>query len=244
VFYYAMEYLDGIDLQKLVDRFGAQRSGVVMHILEQVCGALGEAHAAGLIHRDIKPANVILCERGGAPAVAKVVDFGLVKALHATDESLAETNARGLVGTPLYMSPESITEPDRVDGRSDLYAVGALGYFLVTGQHVFSGGTSVEVCAHHLHTAPVPPSRRGVGVDPALEAILLECLNKDREQRPPSARALGERLAAARAAAGLDAAQVRAWWEQVRAQPAGPASSTGAPSPHGTTVLNIDLHAR
>jgi serine/threonine-protein kinase len=219
---------------------------MVMHILEQVCGALGEAHGAGLIHRDIKPANVILCERGGAPAVAKVVDFGLVKALHAVDESLAETNARGLVGTPLYMSPESITEPDRVDGRSDLYAVGALGYFLVTGQHVFGGGTTVEVCAHHLHTAPVAPSRRGArDVAPALEALLLECLEKDRERRPPSARALGERLATARAASGLDAGQVRTWWEQVRAQPiSGAPSSTGAPSPHGTTVLNIDLHAR
>jgi eukaryotic-like serine/threonine-protein kinase len=249
VFYYAMEYLDGVDLQKLVDRFGAQPSGVVEHILEQVCGALSEAHAAGLIHRDIKPANVILCERGGTPAVAKVVDFGLVKAIRAGDESLAETNARGLVGTPLYMSPESITQPDQVDGRSDLYAVGALGYFLVTGQHVFTGATSVEVCAHHLHTAPVPPGRRGAArVDPELEVLLLQCLAKDREQRPDSAHALGERLAAVRASSGLDAAAVRAWWEQIRAQPAGPdpesPSGAGAPSPHGTTVLNIDLHAR
>jgi eukaryotic-like serine/threonine-protein kinase len=246
VFYYAMEYLDGVDLQKLVDRMGAQPSGIVEHILEQICGALSEAHAAGLIHRDIKPANVILCERGGTPAVAKVVDFGLVKALDTDEDSPAETKTRGPVGTPLYMSPEAIKDPGGVDARSDLYAVGAVGYFLVTGQHVFGGGTTVEVCAHHLHTAPVPPSQRTSGhVESVLEALLLDCLAKDPSRRPASAQALGERLAAARAASGLSPEALRSWWEGCKAMTANGARSSHSATPnHATTVLNVDLGAR
>jgi serine/threonine protein kinase len=247
LFYYAMEYLDGIDLQKLVDRSGAQPSPIVVHILEQICGALSEAHGAGLIHRDIKPANVILCERGGAPAVAKVVDFGLVKAIEANDGGPTETKTRGPVGTPLYMSPEAIQNPEAVDARSDLYAVGAVGYFLVTGQHVFGGGTAVEVCAHHLHTAPVPPTERtSRPVDRSLEALLLECLAKDPDRRPGSARALGDRLAAARAASGLSSLAIREWWESVKALPeiSGPSPHPPSSPQYGTTVLNVDLAAR
>jgi tRNA A-37 threonylcarbamoyl transferase component Bud32 len=264
VFYYAMEYLDGIDLQKLVDGAGAQPSAIVAHILEQVCGALSEAHAAGLIHRDIKPANVILCERGGTPAVAKVVDFGLVKALESADGAPEATSAQSLVGTPLYMSPEAIRSPDRVDARSDLYAVGAVGYFLVTGQHVFGGKTTVEVCAHHLHSAPLPPSQRvQAPVDGALEAILLECLAKEPAQRPASAKQLGERLAAVRSGSGLSPAAIEEWWQRVKpardgsaaaaagslAAPPPAASASGLPgSAHpahaATTVLEIDLGQR
>jgi serine/threonine-protein kinase len=313
VFYYAMEYLDGIDLQKLVDGAGAQPSAIVAHILEQVCGALSEAHAAGLIHRDIKPANVILCERGGTPAVAKVVDFGLVKALvprapsscrirrapaarvrgtsnparwgtlhsalplhwekpgadfgfllESADGAPEATRAQSLVGTPLYMSPEAIRSPDRVDARSDLYAVGAVGYFLVTGQHVFGGKTTVEVCAHHLHSTPLPPSQRvQAPVDGALEAILLECLAKEPAQRPASAKRLGERLAAARSGSGLSPAAIEEWWQRVKpardgsaaaaagslAAPSPAASASGLPgSAHpaqaATTVLEIDLGHR
>jgi tRNA A-37 threonylcarbamoyl transferase component Bud32 len=252
LFYYAMEYLDGVDLQKLVDRAGAQPSAIVGHILEQVCGALSEAHAAGLIHRDIKPANVILCERGGTPAVAKVVDFGLVKALEAADGNPSATNTQSPVGTPLYMSPEAIRTPDRVDARSDLYAMGAVGYFLVTGQHVFGGKTTVEVCAHHLHTAPLPPSQRvRVPVDGGLEALLMECLAKDPAQRPQSAKVLGDRLAALRLGSGLGAAAIREWWE--RSKPASDAASgsassgaqpAAAPAHGATTVLAIDLGRR
>jgi serine/threonine protein kinase len=247
LFYYAMEYLDGIDLQKLVDRSGAQPGGIVGHILEQICGALSEAHGAGLIHRDIKPANVILCERGGAPAVAKVVDFGLVKALETEDGDPTQTKTRGPVGTPLYMSPEAIQNPEAVDARSDLYAVGAVGYFLVTGQHVFGGGSTVEVCAHHLHTAPVPPSQRTSGpVESSLEALILECLAKDPDRRPASARVLGERLAAARAASGLSSSAIREWWEGAKALRDNGTPSRRPPSSplHGTTVLEVDLAAR
>ncbi len=130
VFYYAMEFLDGIDLQSLVEKYGPQPSGRVIQILKQVCGSLYEAHSLGMVHRDIKPANVMLNRRGGEPDVVKVLDFGLVRAL---DDGKQAGPTGGLAGTPLYMSPESIQTPDMVDPRSDLYAVGAVGYFLWTG---------------------------------------------------------------------------------------------------------------
>jgi serine/threonine-protein kinase len=244
VFYYAMEYLDGIDLQKLVDGAGAQPPGAVVHVLEQICGALAEAHGAGLIHRDIKPANVILCERGGRPAVAKVVDFGLVKDVEARDTGTTQAAARAFLGTPLYMSPEAINSPERVDVRSDLYAVGAVGYFLVTGSHVFDGATAVEVCAHHLHSPVVSPSERtGSSVPRELESILLDCLAKSPDARPTSASVLVERLAAARAAIGLDAASIRAWWDRCKAlaHEGTPKALEGVSPTPQTTFLHVDL---
>ena len=162
VFYYAMEYLDGVNLERLVREDGPQLPGRVVHILQQVSGALAEAHDVGLIHRDVKPANIILCERGGLPDVAKVVDFGLVKQFETTvsEATLAVTAANVLLGTPLYIAPEAISGEAAVDGRSDLYALGAVGYFLLTGTPVFRAKTVVEMCAHHLHTEPEPPSQR------------------------------------------------------------------------------------
>jgi serine/threonine-protein kinase len=130
-------------------------------VLRQVASALVEAHGIGLIHRDIKPENIILCERGGIPDVAKVVDFGLVRDLEpASGARLTQANV--IQGTPLYLSPEAIRAPDAVDARSDLYGLGAVGYYLLTGTHVFGGATTVEVCSHHLHTRPVPPSERPI----------------------------------------------------------------------------------
>ncbi|HWA73866.1 MAG TPA: serine/threonine-protein kinase [Polyangiaceae bacterium] len=246
VFYYAMEYLDGIDLQKLVERAGPQSVAITAHILEQVCGALSEAHAAGLIHRDIKPANVILCERGGTPGVAKVVDFGLVKNLGVETISATQTASESMLGTPLYMSPEAIARPEAVDARSDLYAVGAVGYFLVTGVPVFSGATSVEVCAHHLHATPVRPSER-VGAELGeLEELLLECLAKDPNLRPASARALSARFAALRAESKLEPEVLAAWWERCRALPSEPRADPQPfePPSSATTVLNVELGVR
>ena len=150
--------------------------------MRQVASALSEAHGIGLIHRDVKPENVILCERGGIPDVAKVVDFGLVRDL---EQASAASRADVVQGTPLYLSPEAITAPGKVDARGDLYALGAVGYFMLSGHHVFSGATLVEVCAHHLHTRPVPPSERlGRPLPAALEAIVLACLEKDPARRP------------------------------------------------------------
>ncbi len=218
VFYYAMEYLDGIDLEELVKRDGPQTPGCVVHILEQVAGALAEAHASRLIHRDIKPANVLLCQRGGAPGVAKVVDFGLVKfdrPESPTNPALSTVNA--IMGTPLYLSPEAIAQPAAIDARSDLYSLGAVGYFLLTGQHVFDAPTVVEVCGHHLHTSPTPPSERlGRPLPADLERVILGCLEKDPERRPQTAAELGTRLVALSCRSEWTHQTADHWWRRVR----------------------------
>jgi serine/threonine-protein kinase len=192
-FYYAMELLDGISLQQLVQREGPQPAERVIHILAQVCGALGEAHAQGLVHRDIKPSNVLLCRRGGASDVAKLVDFGLVKRMGAASDPSESTKL--LVGTPLYLSPEAIAAPEKVTEKSDLYALGAVAWFLLTGKTVFDGESVVEVCCHHMHSQPERPSHvLGREIDADLEELILECLEKDPSLRPGSAEELAERL--------------------------------------------------
>ena len=212
IFFYAMEYLDGINLESLVNKFGPQPEGRVIHILVQICGSLAEAHEICLVHRDIKPANIVLNRRGGESDVVKVLDFGLVKAVDAT-KTAGLTSANAVLGTPLYMSPEAVETPDTIDARSDLYAVAAVGYFLLTGTPVFSGKSVVEICMNHVHMPPARPTDRlGKPVAMDLEAVLLKGLEKKPGDRYPSARELAEALlacAAARAWNGRDAA---AWW--------------------------------
>jgi serine/threonine-protein kinase len=208
-FYYAMEYLEGLSLEQLVAEEGAQPPGRVVHVVRQVLGALAEAHGVGLVHRDVKPANVILCERGGISDVVKVVDFGLVKDQEAADGLSHEGQ---LVGTPLYLAPEAI-RTSGADPRSDLYALGAVAYFLLTGSHVFDGRTLIEICGHHLHTAPEPPSRRlGRGVPADLERWVLACLEKNPDRRPGTAQAAAEALDGCYDAEAWSAEAARAWW--------------------------------
>jgi serine/threonine-protein kinase len=216
VFYYAMEYLEGANLQALVRDDGPQPPARVAHVIGQVASALVEAHGIGLIHRDIKPENIILCERGGRPDVAKVVDFGLVRDPEpGSGARLTLTNV--VQGTPLYLSPEAIRAPETVDARSDLYALGAVAYFLLTGTHVFGGATAVEVCSHHLHSLPEPPSDRlGRPLPPGLERLVLACLAKDPGRRPPSAAALQDALAGLCDVGRWSEAEARAWWERWR----------------------------
>jgi eukaryotic-like serine/threonine-protein kinase len=213
VFYYAMEYLEGLDLEDLVRIDGPQFAGRVVHILRQVAASLSEAHGIGLIHRDIKPANVIMvAERGGATDFAKVVDFGLVKEL---DEETSLSRESRIAGTPHYLPPEAISAPQTVGPQADLYSLGCVGYYLVTGQRVFDGATVVEVCSHHLKSLPVAPSERlGRPVSETLSAILMACLEKAPERRPPSARALVERLDACRDVEAWTSEMGRAWWAQ------------------------------
>jgi serine/threonine-protein kinase len=209
-FYYAMEYVDGPTLEELVALDGPQAPGRVVHILSRMCGALAEAHGVGLIHRDIKPANVVLCERGGESDVVKLLDFGLVKRRSAgADPKLS--NEDMMIGTPLYIAPESLIAPESVDARADLYAVGAVGYYLLCGEHVFTGATVAAVLADHLHTAPPPIAPRlGREVPDRLEAVLQRCLAKDPAARPPSADALRAELEAC----GLPwtRSDAAAWW--------------------------------
>ena len=227
VFYYAMEFLDGIDLQALVEKYGPQPEGRVIRILKQVCGSLYEAHSLGLVHRDIKPANVMLNRRGGEADVVKVLDFGLVRAL---DEAKQSRQSGGLAGTPLYMSPEAIQTPDLVDARSDLYAVGAIGYFLITGHPVFSATSLVDLCQQHVTAMPVAPSERlGEPVSPELEAALLACLEKTRAKRPQTARDLANLLDRAPTARGWTLDDAEAWWgrhDRAQAAAGGAASSS------------------
>jgi hypothetical protein len=213
-FYYAMELLDGASLDSVVAVAGRLPPERVTHIVYHVASALSEAHQVGLIHRDIKPANIILCRQGGVDDVPKVVDFGLVKDVErGTNVSLTQGDV--IAGTPLYLSPEAITAPDTMDARSDLYSLGAVGYFALTGTHVFEGKTTVEVCAQHLHETPELPSRRiGSRLPEDLESLLLDCLAKPPTKRPMSAGDLCRRLEACLSFGQWTPEKASAWWQE------------------------------
>jgi serine/threonine protein kinase len=207
-----MELLDGANLQRIVQVSGPQAQGRVVRILTMACGALAEAHSIGLIHRDIKPANIMLCAQGGERDVVKLLDFGLVKELTVEGEA-GLSAARALIGTPLYMAPESIVAPESVDVRADIYGLGAVAYFLLAGGEVFSGDSVVEVCGRHLHQAPDPLWERGVTVSPELEAIVRACLEKKPEARPASALELRRRLEACGVEPWGDE-EAQEWWRK------------------------------
>jgi serine/threonine-protein kinase len=211
LFFYAMELLDGASLDEVVTVDGAQPPGRVAHILLQVAGALAEAHEEGVIHRDIKPSNIILAEQGGEYDFAKVVDFGLVKQLKAPSSLTAEN---ALIGTPLYLAPEAIRTPDQVDARVDIYAFGAVGYYLLTASEVFDAGTVVEVCTDHLYAEPEPPSERlGRAIPEDLEDLVLSCLAKDPDDRPQSADELVELLEPIAERERWTRRDAERWWE-------------------------------
>jgi hypothetical protein len=214
IFYYAMELLDGASLARVVATAGPFPASRVAHVLYHVAEALTEAHEVGLIHRDIKPANVILCRQGGIYDFPKVVDFGLVKDLEP-GAAAGLTRADVVAGTPLYLAPEAINAPETVSGQADLYSLGAVGYFALTGTSVFEGRTLVEVCSHHLHTAPEPPSDRLRHPVPAdLESLVLDCLEKDPARRPAGAHEVRRRLEACAAFGGWTTEDARSWWAQ------------------------------
>jgi eukaryotic-like serine/threonine-protein kinase len=235
VFYYAMEYLGGgIDLQRLVRNFGAQPAGRVANILAQVASALSEAHERGIVHRDIKPPNIMLCERGGVPDVAKVVDFGLVKELTADTGASTEV----IFGTPAYLAPEVITDPAAVSPAVDLYALGAVGYFLLTGRRVFEGRTDIEICFQHVSATPRPPSEHA-RVPAALEAIIMRCLAKRPEERFASAAALVDAIRELTPLADWDDAEAHRWWRDFRASDVPPATDA-----QPTMTITVDLGHR
>lgn len=190
VFYYAMEYLDGLDLELLTASEGPLPPARVVHILAQLCRSLSEAHGHGLIHRDVKPANIILIERAGESDVVKVVDFGLVKPIESSGlDNVTQENK--IAGTPHYLAPEVILASADVGPQSDIYAVAAVGYCLLTGKTVFEGKSVVEVCAYHLHTVPVPPHvRAGRAIPAEIETVILRGLAKKPEDRYPDAKTL------------------------------------------------------
>ncbi len=212
LFYYAMELLSGATLTQVVEAGGPQPVERVVRILRDAALALNEAHEVGLIHRDIKPSNIMLARQGGVPDTTKVLDFGLVKNLGQVDD-LEQTNTMSIKGTPHYLSPEAIQDPQEIDGRTDLYALGAVGYYLLAGRHVFEGKTIMEICLHHLHTKPLPFAEVCSQEVPAeLEALIFACLEKAQSDRPASGQELADaldRLAVAR----WTRADAEAWWD-------------------------------
>jgi serine/threonine-protein kinase len=231
-----MEYLAGVDLEHLVRVHGPQPSSRVIDILVQVCGALQEAHEAGIIHRDIKPANIILCERGGVPDVAKVVDFGLAKEITRDTSASAQV----ILGTPAYVAPEAVTDPARIGPAADLYALGAVGYFLLTGRRVFEGKTAVELCIQHVTQPPRRPTEVAkIHLPQELEDLILRCLAKDPADRFASASQLAEALEAIPRARDWDRAEARRWWRELRARQEEPPTAA-AP----TLTITVDLGDR
>jgi hypothetical protein len=217
-FYYVMELLDGFDLDELVERFGAVPPERLVHLICQVCASLGEAHEAGLIHRDIKPANLYTCRYGREVDFIKVLDFGLVKQSDAASPGSERLTAAQHVvgGTPGFMAPEQAVG-DVVDGRSDLYSLGCVAYWLLTGALVFKGRTPIETMMMHVNLEPTRPSLvTSHPIPPGLEAIVLACLAKEPAQRPQTADELATRLAGLQLSGVWTQARAREWWDSHR----------------------------
>jgi serine/threonine-protein kinase len=212
--YLVMEFLDGMDLETLVREKGPLPAGRVIHILRQVCDSLEEAHTLGLVHRDIKPANIHLGQVGLRHDFVKVLDFGLVKEVSSVsvEHSLATIPGQMALGTPAYMAPEmALGEP--VDGRADIYALGCVAYYLLTGRLVFEAEKAFQMIAKHLQSPPVPPSERtDRPVAPDLERLILKCLAKSPGDRPQSAAKLREALEWI-ATEGWGEEQATEWWK-------------------------------
>jgi serine/threonine-protein kinase len=193
-FYYVMEYLPGLTLDDLVKRDGPLSPPRAVHLLRQLCGALREAHAIGLVHRDLKPGNVMVCDRGGVPDTVKLLDFGLVRPAGASgDEKLTQEGT--VFGTPAYLSPEQAGGQGEPDARSDVYSLGALAYFLLIGRPPFAGRSGVTLLAAHLYETPAPPSAHRPDVPAGLEAVVLRCLAKSPGERFQSVDELDTALA-------------------------------------------------
>lgn len=211
-FFYVMELLDGLSLETLVRRFGPLPPERTVYLLRQVCHSLGEAHATGLIHRDVKPANIFACRLGPDLDHVKVLDFGLVK--DVDHEELTQLTAeQGTAGTPAYMAPEmALGQPD-VDNRADLYAVGCVAYWLLTGEPVFQGDTPMATLIAHVQSTPVPPSQRSETIiPPALDEVILGCLAKNPADRPQTADELDRLLAASVPDLSWRLEDAREWW--------------------------------
>jgi serine/threonine protein kinase len=213
-FYYVMDLLEGLDLETLVRRFGPVPPERAVHLLVQACDSLAEAHAVGLIHRDVKPGNIVACRWGLMWDSVKVLDFGLVKATWNVGSDDRLTSDGLIIGTPGYMAPEAVLGDSALDERVDLYGLGCVAYWLLTGERVFAGRTAVEMLMHHVKTPPVPPSERsGRPIPRALDALVLQCLAKEPDERPPSAEWLAARLAECETAESWTPARAREWWE-------------------------------
>jgi hypothetical protein len=211
VFYYVMELLDGIDLETLVRKFGPQPPARVASILRQVCRSLSDAHSHGMIHRDIKPTNIFICRMGNEYDFAKVLDFGLVKVLDETETQITMDGAT--TGTPAFMAPEMAMGNSPVDGRTDLYGLGCVGYWLLTGGLVFEEKGATAMLLAHLQKSPVPFSKRvGTSIPAELERAIMMCLAKDPAHRPASADDLARMMDDSQGVGIWSAEDAVKWW--------------------------------
>jgi serine/threonine protein kinase len=223
-FYYVMELLEGYDLETLVQRYGPLPCARAVYLLQQMCESLAEAHDEGLIHRDIKPANIYVCCYGRATDFVKVLDFGLVKVRHESEpsrnfqsgpEELSITRQGAITGTPSCMAPEQISGDRPLDARTDIYGIGCVAYWLLTGKQVFEGGSPWTIILQHLQSQPIPPSVRTGQTFPAdLEAAILGCLEKDPDRRPQTAAALARMLSDCGDIAAWTPERADAWWRE------------------------------
>ncbi|MFC2173159.1 serine/threonine protein kinase [Acidobacteriota bacterium] len=213
-FYYVMELLDGIDVSTLVRGYGPQPAERVVHLMIQACHSLHEAHLNGLVHRDIKPGNLFTCRYGADVDFLKIHDFGLVKHLEPEPEQPELTTEGMVTGTPTYMAPEMIVKDRTIDGRSDIYALGCVAYWLLTGELVFWDDTPMKVMVKHVKEFPEPPSMRSeLEIPEALDVLILECLEKDASKRPQTARDLSDRLKALNLHQKWTDERAREWWD-------------------------------
>lgn len=214
-YYYVMEYLPGLSLSELVERHGPLPPGRVVYLLRQVCSALHEAHAAGLIHRDIKPSNIMVSSRGGANDVAKLLDFGLVLPLPGTGAPHL-SGEQQVLGTPLFMSPEQATTAGTLDARSDIYSLGAVAYFLLTGRPPFAGEGPMQVLIAHARDPVEHPSRINENIPQDLESVILRCLMKSPNERYTDTESMERALGACACATDWDHHRATRWWETLK----------------------------
>jgi serine/threonine-protein kinase len=224
-FYYVMEYLPGMNLQDLVDEYGAMPPERAVYLLRQVCQALREAHAIGLIHRDVKPGNIFASERGKVYDVAKLLDFGLVKSPATPGDSVKLTKDGVFAGSPAFMSPEQALGRKQLDARSDIYNVGAVAYFLTTGQLLFDRDSTVEMLHAHAYEPLVPSPEFTERVPNDLQAVILRCLEKEPERRYPDAATLEKALAACEGVHPWTPERAEEWWQRRAGETASAPSS-------------------
>jgi serine/threonine protein kinase len=228
-FYYVMEFLAGRDLESLVREFGPMTADRAMFLLRQICHSLADAHARGLVHRDIKPANIYVCRMGLDYDFVKVLDFGLVKMSGSSDtKGSFLTLDHVTTGTPAYMAPEVILGEADVDRRADVYALGCVAYYLLTGQLVFEGDTPMKMMLQHVHEPPVPPSERTeLRIPRELDALVMACLEKDPARRPQSAEQLLGAAYGCKTCEGWTQVMAHSWWDRHLPELTGPLTETG-----------------
>jgi eukaryotic-like serine/threonine-protein kinase len=238
-FYYVMELLAGRDLESLVREFGPVPADRAIFLLRQVCHSLADAHARGMVHRDIKPANIYVCRMGLEYDFVKVLDFGLVKLRERSGGAdTLVTLEHTTTGTPAYMAPEIIVGETEVDRRADVYAVGCVAYFLLTGQLVFEADTPMKMLMQHVHAQPVPPSQRTeLRIPRELDELVLACLEKDPNRRPQNAEELFQMAVGCRTCETWSSTSARNWWQTHLPDLTGPLTLTESAHESSTRVV-------